>query len=47
MRGNAIPTTLIVDRDGKIVYVDVGAKVSTDAFTELFDSLLNEVRVDL
>ena len=46
MRGNAIPTTLIVDRDGKIVYVDVGAKVSTDAFTELFDSLLNEVRVD-
>ncbi len=47
MRGNAIPTTLIVDRDGKIVYVDVGAKISTAAFTELFDSLLNEVRVDL
>ena len=47
MRGHAIHTTLIVDRDGKIVYVDVGAKISTDAFTELFDSLLNEVRVDL
>ncbi len=47
MRGNAIPTTLIVDRDGKIVFVDVGAKISTAAFTELFDSLLNEVQVDL
>ena len=47
MRGDAIPTTLVVDRDGKIVYVDVGAKVSVKEFTDLFDSLLNEVKVDL
>ena len=47
MRGNAIPTTLIVDRDGKVVYVEVGAKRSAQEFTDLFDSLLNEVKVDL
>ena len=47
MRGYAIPTTLIVDREGKIVYVDVGALTSAEAFTELFDSLLNKVEVNL
>ena len=47
MRGNAIPTTLIVDRDGKVVSVEVGAKMSVEEFTELFDSLLNEVPVEL
>ena len=47
MRGNAIPTTLIVDRDGKVVYVEVGAKMSAREFTDLFDSLLNEVPVEL
>ena len=47
MRGTAIPTTLIIDRDGKVVYVEVGAKMSTEEFTELFDSLLNEVPVEI
>lgn len=47
MRGNAIPTTLIVDRDGRVVYVEVGAKTSVSDFTDLFDSLLNEVPVEL
>ena len=47
MRGNAIPTTLIVDRDGKVVSVEVGAKMSVEEFTDLFDSLLNEVPVEL
>ena len=47
MHGYAIPTTLVVDRDGKIVSVEVGAKISASEFTELFDSLLNEVNVGL
>ena len=47
MRGYAIPTTLILDREGKIIYVDVGALTSAEAFTELFDSLLNKVEVNL
>ena len=47
MHGDAIPTTLIVDRDGKVVSVDVGAQMSVKDFTDLFDSLLNEVPVEL
>ena len=47
MRGDAIPTTLIVDRDGKVVYVEVGAMTSVKDFTDLFDSLLNEVPVEI
>ena len=47
MRGDAIPTTLIVDRDGKVVYVEVGAITSVKDFTDLFDSLLNEVPVEI
>lgn len=47
MRGDAIPTTLIVDRDGKVVYVEVGAMTSVEDFTELFDSLLDEVPVGI
>lgn len=47
MHGDAIPTTLIVDRDGKVVSVEIGAKMSVEEFTELFDSLLNEVPVEL
>ena len=47
MRGDAIPTTLVVDRDRKVVSVEIGAKMSVEEFTELFDSLLNEVPVEL
>ena len=47
MHGDAIPTTLIVDRDGKVVSVEIGAKMSVEEFTDLFDSLLNEVPVEL
>ena len=47
MRGDAIPTTLIVDRDGKVVHVEVGAMTSVKDFTDLFDSLLNEVPVEI
>ena len=47
MRGDAIPTTLIVDRDGTVVSVDVGAKMSASEFTDLFDSLLDKVPVQL
>ena len=37
-----VPTTLIVNKDKKIVAVEVGAKNSTEEFTELFDKLLSE-----
>ncbi len=47
MRGDAIPTTLIVDRTGKVVSVDVGAKMSVEEFTELFDSLLADIPVEI
>ncbi len=40
MGGSAIPTTLLVDRDRRVVAVEIGAKTSTEAFTSLFDSLL-------
>lgn len=32
-----IPTTLIVDRTGRVAAVEVGAKTSTEAFLDLFD----------
>ena len=37
-----VPTTLIVNKDKKIVAVEVGAKTSTEEFTEWFDKLLGE-----
>ena len=37
-----VPTTLIVNKDKKIVAVEVGSKNSTEEFTELFDKLLSE-----
>ncbi len=37
-----VPTTMIVNKDKKIVAVEVGAKNSTEEFTELFDKLLGE-----
>ena len=40
MRGTAIPTTLIVDRNRCVVAVEIGAKTTAEAFTKLFDSLL-------
>ena len=47
MHGDAIPTTLLVDRTGKVVSVDVGAKMSVEEFTELFDSLLADIPVEI
>lgn len=35
-----IPTTVILDRDMKVVSMEVGCKTSTREFTDLFDSLL-------
>ncbi|MCR5011399.1 MAG: redoxin family protein [Lachnospiraceae bacterium] len=40
MDGNAIPTTLIVDKNRRIVAVEIGCKSSSDEFTNLFDELL-------
>ena len=40
MEGSAIPTTLVVDRDRRIVAAEVGCKTSLEEFTELFDRLL-------
>lgn len=40
MEGYAIPTTLIVDRDMRVVAVEIGSKSSAEEFTNLFDSLL-------
>ena len=37
-----VPTTIIVNKDKKIVAVEVGAKTSTEEFTNLFDKLLGE-----
>ena len=37
-----IPTTLVVDRFGNLVYRGVGAQTSTSAFTSLFDYFLRE-----
>ena len=42
MYGYAIPTTLIVDKDRRVVSVEIGAQCSVEGFTNLFDSLLQE-----
>ena len=46
MGPRGIPTTLIVDREMRIVAVEVGCKTSVEAFTELFDSLLPAAEED-
>ena len=38
--GSLIPTTLIVNRDMRVVAVEIGSKTSVKAFTSLFDRLL-------
>ena len=43
MGGTAIPTTLIVDRDRRVLAVEIGCKTSVEEFTELFDRLLASV----
>ena len=43
MGGSAIPTTLIVDKDRRVVAVEIGAKPAAEEFTNLFDSLLSAV----
>ena len=40
MNGTAIPTTLIVDKDRRVVAVEIGSKSSVAEFTALFDALL-------
>lgn len=35
-----IPTTLLVDRDGRVLAVEIGAKTSTQDFLDLFDTYL-------
>lgn len=40
MGGQYIPTTLILDKEGRVLLVEVGAKMSAEEFTILFDSLL-------
>ncbi len=40
MEGYAIPTTLIVDKNMRVVAVEIGMKSSPEEFTGLFDSLL-------
>lgn len=41
MNGNAIPTTLIVDKNRCVVAVEIGAKSSAEEFKDLFDILLS------
>ena len=41
MDGSAIPTTLIVNKEQRVVAVEVGSKSSTEEFTSLFDNLLS------
>jgi len=40
LRTGGVPTTIIVDKDMRIVAVEVGMKTATEQFTSLFDSLL-------
>lgn len=40
MNGMYVPTTLIVDRNRRVVNVDIGMKNSVREFTDLFDRLL-------
>ncbi len=37
-----IPTTVIVDKTGKVLLTEVGTKTSVEAFTTMFDQLLPE-----
>ena len=39
---NSIPTTVLVDRTGKVAAVEVGAKMSTEEFLELFDGFTGD-----
>ena len=39
MSGNAIPTTLIVDKNRCVVAVEIGSQPSAEAFVNLFESL--------
>ena len=41
MAGSAIPTTLIVDKERRVVAVEVGSKSSAEEFTVLFENLLS------
>lgn len=41
MEGTAIPTTLIVNRDSRVVAVEIGSKATVEEFTTLFDRLLD------
>ena len=43
MNGMYIPTTLIVDRNRRVVTVEIGSKNFTEEFTDLFDRLLETV----
>ncbi len=40
--GSAIPTTLIVNQEQRIVAVEIGAKTSLSSFTDQFDALLKQ-----
>lgn len=46
MKADSIPTTLIVDKDRHVVAVEVGMKSSVKEFTDLFDSLLEDIPAD-
>ena len=41
MEGSAIPTTLIVNKERRVVAVEIGSKSSMEEFTSLFDNLLS------
>ena len=43
MGGSLIPTTIIVDKDRRVLTVEIGSKSSAQEFTSLFDSLLTAV----
>ena len=40
MGGEFIPTTLVLDKEGRVRIVEIGCKTSAEEFTILFDSLL-------
>ena len=42
MGGSLIPTTLVVNKDGRVVAVEIGSKTSEAEFTDMFDSLLGD-----
>lgn len=43
---DGIPTSILVDRNGKVVWMEVGAMPSAQAFTEVFDQFLQEGGMD-